>query len=190
MDDEIYESSESVPMMAIDSLAGSDFEDHAAARDVLNYLVDFEQIDYEEKPMTEQWMEDLFGDITEETRKNVEKETTSPNNKKKSLHHKTFENGLARIELQSWLAKNYYNPYPSSEDYGKLVEKTGLTKKQVTSWFTNYRARAMVSTDRGYKDFWKEVESRVNEEGFELKMKKKLKVEVGEGGGGEVKSQI
>ena len=158
--------------------------------DVLNYLVPFGQIEApDEKPLTEQWMEDLFGDVMEETDRGVQDIFPSVG-KKKSLHYKTFENGLARIELQSWLAKNYWSPYPSSEDYERLVQKTGLTKKQVTSWFTNYRARAMVSTDRGYKDFWKEVEGRVKEEGFELKIKKKLKIEGGGGGDDEVGSQI
>ncbi|CAI6333863.1 unnamed protein product [Periconia digitata] len=43
--------------------------------------------------------------------------------------------------LQNWLSANQHNPYPSAETKRALAQECGITEKQVTTWFTNARAR-------------------------------------------------
>ena len=41
--------------------------------------------------------------------------------------------------LEDWLSYNKNYPYPSPEDLEKLQYQTGLRKKQIRVWLTNYR---------------------------------------------------
>ena len=41
--------------------------------------------------------------------------------------------------LEEWLEENKEYPYPKQEDLEKLQVKTGLRKRQIRVWFTNYR---------------------------------------------------
>ncbi|KAF2183013.1 hypothetical protein K469DRAFT_211940 [Zopfia rhizophila CBS 207.26] len=45
--------------------------------------------------------------------------------------------------LQAWLDANQDNPYPSAEVKRQLAQECGITEKQVTTWFTNARARQL-----------------------------------------------
>ncbi|KAF2634866.1 hypothetical protein P280DRAFT_523687 [Massarina eburnea CBS 473.64] len=49
--------------------------------------------------------------------------------------------------LQRWLDANRHNPYPTSETKQILAQECGITEKQVTTWFTNARARQLNSSD-------------------------------------------
>lgn len=44
-------------------------------------------------------------------------------------------------KLEDWLAAHGDNPYPTSEERHDLIEATGLSKKQVNTWFSNARRR-------------------------------------------------
>lgn len=48
--------------------------------------------------------------------------------------------------LQEWLSSNRNNPYPDPETKRSLAETCGITEKQVTTWFTNARARGVLKT--------------------------------------------
>lgn len=45
--------------------------------------------------------------------------------------------------LKEWLAipQNFLHPYPNSEEKEELAKLCGMTYKQVTDWFTNFRLR-------------------------------------------------
>jgi hypothetical protein len=45
--------------------------------------------------------------------------------------------------LRAWLNANRDHPYPSSDTKRALAEECGITEKQVTTWFTNTRARKL-----------------------------------------------
>lgn len=47
--------------------------------------------------------------------------------------------------LQGWLKDNRHNPYPDTETKRSLAQECGITERQVTTWFTNARARRMVT---------------------------------------------
>ncbi|KAF1958349.1 hypothetical protein CC80DRAFT_29256 [Byssothecium circinans] len=49
--------------------------------------------------------------------------------------------------LQAWLDANRHNPYPSADMKQQLAQECGITEKQVTTWFTNARARQLNSLD-------------------------------------------
>ncbi|KAH4187604.1 hypothetical protein HBI24_166680 [Parastagonospora nodorum] len=44
-------------------------------------------------------------------------------------------------QLRAWLKANRDHPYPNSDTKRSLAEACGITEKQVTTWFTNTRAR-------------------------------------------------
>lgn len=44
-------------------------------------------------------------------------------------------------QLRAWLKANQDHPYPNSDTKRSLAEACGITEKQVTTWFTNTRAR-------------------------------------------------
>ncbi|OCL13865.1 hypothetical protein AOQ84DRAFT_385114, partial [Glonium stellatum] len=46
-------------------------------------------------------------------------------------------------KLQAWLDANQHDPYPSAEVKKQLAQECGITEKQVTTWFTNARARQL-----------------------------------------------
>ena len=46
-------------------------------------------------------------------------------------------------KLQAWLDANQHDPYPSAEAKKQLAQECGITEKQVTTWFTNARARQL-----------------------------------------------
>ena len=49
--------------------------------------------------------------------------------------------------LNDWLEKHYYHPYPSDLEKKELTKKTGLTIKQLNTWFVNNRIRnTIIST--------------------------------------------
>lgn len=45
--------------------------------------------------------------------------------------------------LDDWLAAHRENPYPSSDERDGLVKESGLTPKQVNTWFANARQRQL-----------------------------------------------
>jgi hypothetical protein len=45
--------------------------------------------------------------------------------------------------LRTWLRANRDHPYPSAETKRALAQECGITEKQVTTWFTNTRARKL-----------------------------------------------
>ncbi|KAF2875461.1 hypothetical protein BDV95DRAFT_274136 [Massariosphaeria phaeospora] len=49
--------------------------------------------------------------------------------------------------LQAWLEAHQENPYPSAETKHLLAQECGITEKQVTTWFTNARARQLTPLD-------------------------------------------
>jgi uncharacterized FlgJ-related protein len=51
----------------------------------------------------------------------------------KKIKPKFFKNGFLKIYS--------IHPYVKKDDKAMLAEKTGLTKKQITGWFTNNRKR-------------------------------------------------
>ena len=55
----------------------------------------------------------------------------------KSYRHR--EEALAVLE--TWFSNNLEKPYPDENTKASLAEQTGLTKKQVETWFTNKRSK-------------------------------------------------
>lgn len=53
----------------------------------------------------------------------------------------------ALSRLQAWLDANQDNPYPNAETKRLLAQECGITEKQVTTWFTNARARKLSPLD-------------------------------------------
>ncbi|KAF2114431.1 hypothetical protein BDV96DRAFT_96832 [Lophiotrema nucula] len=49
--------------------------------------------------------------------------------------------------LQTWLDEHADNPYPSGNEKRQLAQECGITEKQVTTWFTNARARQLSPLD-------------------------------------------
>ena len=47
--------------------------------------------------------------------------------------------------LKKWLRENSSNPYPDVDTKRDLAQQCGITEKQVTTWFTNARARRRVA---------------------------------------------
>jgi hypothetical protein len=45
--------------------------------------------------------------------------------------------------LRTWLRANRDHPYPNAETKRALAQECGITEKQVTTWFTNTRARKL-----------------------------------------------
>ncbi|ORY02289.1 hypothetical protein BCR34DRAFT_521525 [Clohesyomyces aquaticus] len=54
----------------------------------------------------------------------------------------------ALTRLQGWLDAHQDNPYPTAEDKRQLALDCGITEKQVTTWFTNARARQLNPLER------------------------------------------
>ncbi|KAH7070573.1 hypothetical protein BKA63DRAFT_80157 [Paraphoma chrysanthemicola] len=53
--------------------------------------------------------------------------------------------------LRAWLREHRDDPYPSPEVKRTLAQQCGITEKQVTTWFTNTRARKLpLPNDRSY----------------------------------------
>ncbi|KAF2030669.1 hypothetical protein EK21DRAFT_111759 [Setomelanomma holmii] len=53
--------------------------------------------------------------------------------------------------LRAWLREHRNDPYPNPETKRSLAQQCGLTEKQVTTWFTNTRARKLpLPTDRSH----------------------------------------
>ncbi|KAF2275435.1 uncharacterized protein EI97DRAFT_434276 [Westerdykella ornata] len=49
--------------------------------------------------------------------------------------------------LQAWLDAHQDDPYPSANEKKQLAQQCGITEKQVTTWFTNARARQLSPLD-------------------------------------------
>lgn len=45
----------------------------------------------------------------------------------------------ANIELVKWHTDNIHHPYPTDEERIELLNKTGLTRKQLRIWLVNAR---------------------------------------------------
>jgi hypothetical protein len=57
----------------------------------------------------------------------------------------------ALYHLRAWLKANQDDPYPSPDTKRVLAEECGITEKQVTTWFTNTRARKLaLPNDRSH----------------------------------------
>jgi hypothetical protein len=52
-------------------------------------------------------------------------------------------------QLRAWLEAHRDHPYPSPDDKRALAQECGLTEKQVTTWFTNTRARKLPMPNEG-----------------------------------------
>lgn len=53
--------------------------------------------------------------------------------------------------LRAWLKENRLDPYPNPDTKRMLAETCGISEKQVTTWFTNTRARKLaLPSDRTY----------------------------------------
>ncbi len=50
-------------------------------------------------------------------------------------------NAPSKQKLKAWLDEHHYNPYPTTKTKVLLSEITGMTVKQVSTWFMNARAR-------------------------------------------------
>ncbi|OCK84212.1 hypothetical protein K432DRAFT_345563 [Lepidopterella palustris CBS 459.81] len=62
----------------------------------------------------------------------------------RSRARRTFKLPLSALtKLQAWLDANQHDPYPSAEVKKQLAQECGITEKQVTTWFTNARARQL-----------------------------------------------
>ncbi|KAH8422395.1 homeobox domain-containing protein [Aspergillus melleus] len=66
--------------------------------------------------------------------------------------------------LNAWLSQHQQDPYPTSQEKHELEEQTGLSKIQITNWFTNARRRKMIgrlptpSTDQVNNSFLSPLE--------------------------------
>lgn len=144
----------------------------------MDLLVTLHEVDLAELDIHDRLQDDIFlsdGIVSSHysgSTENKEIDKRSKKIKKPSMHHKTYENKMAAIVLQGWVATNFDNPYPSKEEIKKLLDATELSKKQIDSWFCNYRARNSQNSDRGYKWFWKELEKEVAKPGFQLETNK------------------
>ena len=58
----------------------------------------------------------------------------------KQLPGTTFHKSQTKV-LQRWFLDNIHHPYLKKEDKARLSQQTGLSKKQITGWFTNNRKR-------------------------------------------------
>ncbi|CAH2292296.1 Tos8p [Pelobates cultripes] len=45
--------------------------------------------------------------------------------------------------MYKWLEDNCEDPYPKDIEKAEMIEKTGLTRKQIEDWFINARRRAL-----------------------------------------------
>eukprot|EP01017_Pseudomicrothorax_dubius_P051542 TRINITY_DN9944_c0_g1_i3.p1 TRINITY_DN9944_c0_g1~~TRINITY_DN9944_c0_g1_i3.p1 ORF type:complete len:192 (+),score=26.29 TRINITY_DN9944_c0_g1_i3:62-637(+) len=63
--------------------------------------------------------------------------------------------------FNEWIEQNRHDPYPSMQVKQDLAKQTGLTVKQVQTWFTNRRARSCLSEKRG--SFRKKICEKVKE---------------------------
>ena len=45
--------------------------------------------------------------------------------------------------LEQWFFEHSYDPYPNEIEKRDLVSQTGLTKDQISTWFTNTRRRKL-----------------------------------------------
>jgi hypothetical protein len=52
-------------------------------------------------------------------------------------------------QLRAWLEAHRDHPYPSPDEKRTLAQECGLTEKQVTTWFTNTRARKLPMPNEG-----------------------------------------
>src|SRR5687768_5699544 len=43
--------------------------------------------------------------------------------------------------LRNWFARHQEHPYPTDDEKAQLATESGLTRIQVTNWFTNARRR-------------------------------------------------
>lgn len=62
------------------------------------------------------------------------------NNNGKSRKGKRFAPSSAK-SLQRWFSSHTHNPYPTEEDKTELQGQTGLTTRQISTWFANARRR-------------------------------------------------
>ena len=75
-----------------------------------------------------------------------------------------FQKSQTKI-LQKWFLDNIQHPYLRKDDKAMLAEQTGLSKKQITGWFTNNRKRkyqkiAIIARKKN-KDLCKLVEDQI-----------------------------
>ena len=58
----------------------------------------------------------------------------------------------ARGILHSWMQAHIHDPYPTDEEKEVLRQKTGLTARQINTWFTNARVRGMGTAGTASKE--------------------------------------
>ena len=68
----------------------------------------------------------------------------SPNAQKNTMKGRrgTIRPAVKSI-LTKWLWEHTSNPYPSTKTMNEFIIKTGLTKKQIQTWFVNARIRLL-----------------------------------------------
>ncbi|OJJ69790.1 hypothetical protein ASPBRDRAFT_31698 [Aspergillus brasiliensis CBS 101740] len=77
--------------------------------------------------------------------------SASPNDQAQSAHgqERTEEDGQHKPRfsrkgakvLRDWLYRNQHAPYPTDEQKAAFAQQTGLTEKQISTWFANARRR-------------------------------------------------
>jgi hypothetical protein len=55
-------------------------------------------------------------------------------------HKRRFSRKAAKV-LRDWFYRNQHAPYPTEEQKTAFVQQTGLTEKQISTWFANARRR-------------------------------------------------
>jgi hypothetical protein len=55
-------------------------------------------------------------------------------------HKPPFSRKGAKV-LRDWFDRNQHSPYPTEEQKAAFVQQTGLTEKQISTWFANARRR-------------------------------------------------
>lgn len=65
-------------------------------------------------------------------------------------HRKNFSEIASNI-LKNWLLENKENPYPTTSQLNYLVQITGLTNKQIRTYFVNNRSRLLSRSPKGGK---------------------------------------
>ncbi|PWY90373.1 hypothetical protein BO94DRAFT_462894 [Aspergillus sclerotioniger CBS 115572] len=59
-------------------------------------------------------------------------------------HKPRFSRKGAKV-LRDWLYRNQHAPYPTEEQKAQFAQQTGLTEKQISTWFANARRRHRVA---------------------------------------------
>lgn len=76
--------------------------------------------------------------------------TTRTNASGRTVKRTNLAKEVVRV-LNTWLLNHLDNPYPTAEEKQELLERTGLTKVQLSNWFINVRRRKVYNDAYGYR---------------------------------------